>query len=70
RVESFQQPIEADAESIALVKRAMQLLQGEVRPQAEAKEVARNIKVGKNDPCPCFSGKKFKKCCGRSLWAP
>ncbi len=23
-------------------------------------------KVGRNDPCPCGSGKKFKKCCGRS----
>ncbi|MFH1969711.1 MAG: SEC-C metal-binding domain-containing protein, partial [Verrucomicrobiota bacterium] len=22
-------------------------------------------KVGRNDPCPCKSGKKFKKCCGR-----
>jgi hypothetical protein len=22
-------------------------------------------KVGRNDPCPCDSGKKFKKCCGR-----
>jgi uncharacterized protein YecA (UPF0149 family) len=21
-------------------------------------------KVGRNDPCPCDSGKKFKKCCG------
>jgi hypothetical protein len=21
-------------------------------------------KVGRNDPCPCGSGKKFKKCCG------
>lgn len=21
------------------------------------------IKVGRNDPCPCDSGKKFKKCC-------
>jgi len=24
-----------------------------------------NGKVGRNDPCPCGSGKKFKKCCGR-----
>ncbi len=24
-----------------------------------------DIKVGRNDPCPCGSGKKFKKCCGR-----
>jgi preprotein translocase subunit SecA len=23
-------------------------------------------KVGRNDPCPCRSGKKYKKCCGRS----
>jgi len=22
-------------------------------------------KVGRNDPCPCGSGKKYKKCCGR-----
>ncbi|WP_349676117.1 MULTISPECIES: SEC-C metal-binding domain-containing protein [Spongiibacter] len=24
-------------------------------------------KVGRNDPCPCGNGRKFKKCCGRSL---
>ncbi len=23
-------------------------------------------KLGRNDPCPCGSGKKFKKCCGQS----
>ncbi|MDP6679465.1 MAG: SEC-C metal-binding domain-containing protein, partial [Verrucomicrobiota bacterium] len=22
------------------------------------------VKVGRNDPCPCGSGKKHKKCCG------
>jgi hypothetical protein len=25
-----------------------------------------SYRVGRNDPCPCGSGKKFKKCCGRS----
>jgi uncharacterized protein len=25
------------------------------------------LKVGRNDPCPCGSGKKFKKCCGKSV---
>jgi preprotein translocase subunit SecA len=25
----------------------------------------RNIKVGRNDPCPCGSGKKYKHCCGK-----
>ena len=24
------------------------------------------VKVGRNDPCPCGSGKKYKKCCGRN----
>jgi len=24
-------------------------------------------KVGRNEPCPCGSGKKFKKCCGSHL---
>jgi preprotein translocase subunit SecA len=24
------------------------------------------VKVGRNDPCPCGSGKKFKNCCGRN----
>ena len=23
------------------------------------------MKVGRNDPCPCGSGKKYKRCCGR-----
>jgi preprotein translocase subunit SecA len=26
--------------------------------------VSRGKKVGRNDPCPCGSGKKYKKCCG------
>ncbi len=26
---------------------------------------ARRAKVGRNDPCPCGSGRKFKKCCGQ-----
>ena len=31
------------------------------------KQVKRdNPKVGRNDPCPCGSGKKYKKCCGRN----
>jgi preprotein translocase subunit SecA len=28
------------------------------------KPIVRDDKVGRNDPCPCGSGKKFKKCCG------
>jgi preprotein translocase subunit SecA len=28
--------------------------------------VRKGQKVGRNDPCPCGSGKKYKKCCGRN----
>lgn len=28
--------------------------------------VRRAVKVGRNDPCPCGSGKKYKACCGAS----
>ena len=26
--------------------------------------VSKSDKIGPNDPCPCGSGKKYKKCCG------
>ena len=32
---------------------------------AKAKPVRTGPKVGRNDPCPCNSGKKYKQCCGK-----
>lgn len=29
--------------------------------------VRKKKKIGRNDPCPCGSGKKYKKCCGRNI---
>lgn len=42
----------------------------ELHERATGRKVFRNpdgtpMKVGRNDPCPCGSGKKYKKCCGR-----
>jgi len=34
---------------------------GEMDPKGPPRRV---VKVGRNEPCPCGSGKKFKKCCG------
>lgn len=31
----------------------------------QSKAVRKEPKIGRNDPCPCGSGKKYKKCCGR-----
>jgi SWIM/SEC-C metal-binding protein len=27
-------------------------------------QIVKSKKIGRNDPCPCGSGKKHKKCCG------
>ncbi len=37
-------------------------------PQRKAATTIRrqSAKIGRNDQCPCGSGRKYKKCCGRS----
>ena len=57
------------------------LLKAEIRQNIERKEVVKKViandgketikttkksdKVGRNDPCPCGSGRKYKQCCGK-----
>ena len=57
------------------------LLKSEIRHNTERKTVSKKMitndgkdtikiqkkseKVGRNDPCPCGSGKKYKQCCGK-----
>ncbi|MGL5821983.1 MAG: SEC-C metal-binding domain-containing protein [Sarcina sp.] len=31
----------------------------------KSKTIVNEVKVGRNDPCTCGSGKKYKKCCGK-----
>jgi len=35
------------------------------KEQKESTTIRKEKKVGRNDPCPCGSGKKYKKCCGK-----
>jgi preprotein translocase subunit SecA len=49
----------------ALQKRASDVVSEAAAAQEKAKPVRTGPKVGRNDPCPCRSGKKFKNCCGR-----
>ena len=60
---------------------SMYLLKSEIRQNLERKQVVKKVitnesketkkvtkkstKVGRNDPCPCGSGKKYKQCCGK-----
>ena len=46
-------------------------IEGETVPNKSSNEKAQPIKndgpkVGRNDPCPCGSGKKYKNCCGKN----
>jgi preprotein translocase subunit SecA len=44
---------------------ALQFVGGDSTSSASApKTVVKGTKVGRNDPCPCGSGKKYKKCHG------
>jgi len=40
------------------------------RPQVPKTVVRKGEKVGRNDPCPCGSGKKYKKCCLNAVKSP
>ena len=54
-------------ESDKLIKEAIdEMQQDKPRPKkqrAPVKQPEKIVKVGRNDPCPCGSGKKYKKCC-------
>lgn len=34
------------------------------KEQKRSTTIVKGEKIGRNDPCPCGSGKKYKKCCG------
>jgi preprotein translocase subunit SecA len=35
-------------------------------PDAPVEQAKATENPGRNDPCPCGSGKKYKKCCGKA----
>ena len=40
----------------------------DVMKETRVEQVVRNSpKIYRNDPCPCGSGKKYKKCCGKNI---
>jgi preprotein translocase subunit SecA len=63
------QDMESRAESIANVTYTAPTETGEVETTVDAQTVGQalpeGIRVGRNDPCPCGSGKKYKQCHGK-----
>ena len=37
----------------------------EITREYRESNMAHSDKIGRNDPCPCGSGKKYKNCCGK-----
>jgi preprotein translocase subunit SecA len=56
--EKFQAP----GPGVPCVREEVSIPGGEAKPSPAQ---THQPKVGRNDPCPCGSGKKYKKCCGK-----
>jgi preprotein translocase subunit SecA len=46
--------------------RKVSLSRGDIKRAGETTQKRQGAKIGRNDPCPCGSGKKYKKCCGQA----
>lgn len=42
----------------------MEKMEEIIKAYKKSKTVVKSEKIGRNHPCPCGSGKKYKKCCG------
>lgn len=66
----YKNMVEADAEWLYTLEEWDSILSEEERKelykeQKRSHTVVKEKKVGRNDPCPCGSGKKYKFCCGK-----
>ena len=61
----IQKETEFEDEDIIAQPKQMVEHRGDVEGSGKSETVRREEeKVGRNEPCPCGSGKKYKKCCG------
>ena len=66
--ENVQRKETAEITGAGLEDTAINLVDGTVKPKEGGLNktvVNTEPKVGRNDPCPCGSGKKYKQCCGK-----
>ena len=69
RDENAQREETAEITGAGLEDTAINLVDGTVKPKEGGLNktvIKTEPKVGRNDPCPCGSGKKYKNCCGKS----
>lgn len=63
--------VECEAEWLYTLEEWDELLTPERRKelykqQKSSKTIVKPPKIGRNDPCPCGSGRKYKQCCGKN----
>ena len=52
-------------QNIERKEKRKKLLTNDTEEKASKKKPVKKQKIGRNDPCPCGSGKKYKQCCGK-----
>lgn len=65
--EIFDELSEAVAACERFQYQARKLRESISMPASQNQQPVKKKKIGRNDPCPCGSGKKYKKCCGADL---
>lgn len=65
QIEERPQQLEANHPASQGIADAMGMPSSEPEKPSEATYRRETPKVGRNDPCPCGSGKKYKQCCGK-----
>ena len=63
--EMFDEMISAIQRDTVFMALKMEIRKEEKQMPKPPVAASRPLKVGRNDPCPCGSGKKYKNCCGR-----
>ena len=64
----FHVPIMVETEGqaqISIIENEPAPARKKTKGRTSGSQAAGDTKVGRNDPCPCGSGKKYKKCCGK-----
>lgn len=66
----YKNMVEANAEWLYELKEWDEIFDSKKRKelyleQKKSNTIVRDKKIGRNDSCPCGSGKKYKKCCGK-----
>jgi preprotein translocase subunit SecA len=57
--------LKANVEQNTQIKQTIQGIANDGKQKAKSTPKKNENKVGRNDPCPCGSGKKYKNCCGK-----